>query len=73
MQGENGWTVVHKSFDKNLLESEWKFPDKYAKYENAKPLHNKQWFKGLEKNLHHFFSDLQAYACSSEKLCVCVT
>ena len=72
MQGENGWTVVHKSFDKNLLESEWKFPDKYAKYENAKPLHNKQWFKGLEKNLHHFFQTYK-HMHVQVKNCMCVT
>lgn len=39
----------HKSFDKIPLffcceKSEW---INIAKYENAKPLHNKQWFKGL--------------------------
>ena len=29
--------------------------NKFAKYENAKPLHNKQWFKGLGEKATIFF------------------
>ena len=36
-----------KVLTKSLYFFVGKWMNKFAKYENAKPLHNKQWFKGL--------------------------